>query len=140
MAVSTLNARDDERGVAKALERQILIDDDGPGIHESKLEVVFEPFVRVETSRSRQTVGVGLGLFIARELAQRQGGTLALSNRAKGGLRAEVRLPRIVAQERAGKGSGGCDDGARCITLHRLPQPKIALRSIWRPPPTSLLC
>jgi signal transduction histidine kinase len=76
---------------------RILIDDDGPGIHESKLEAVFEPFVRVETSRSRQTGGVGLGLFIARELTQRQGGTLTLCNRARGGLRAELRLPRVVA-------------------------------------------
>jgi hypothetical protein len=76
---------------------QILIDDDGPGIHDSKLEAVFDPFVRVETSRSRQTGGVGPGLFIARELTQRQGGTLTLSNRAQGGLRAEVRLPRVAA-------------------------------------------
>jgi signal transduction histidine kinase len=75
----------------------ILIDDDGPGIHASKLEAVFEPFVRVDTSRSRQTGGVGLGLFIARELTQRQGGTLTLSNRAQGGLRAEVRLPRVAS-------------------------------------------
>jgi signal transduction histidine kinase len=78
-------------------EVQILIDDDGPGIHDSKLEAVFEPFVRVETSRSRQTGGVGLGLFIARELTQRQGGTLTLSNRAQGGLRAEVQLPRVAS-------------------------------------------
>jgi signal transduction histidine kinase len=75
---------------------RILIDDDGPGIHESKLEAVFEPFVRIETSRSRQTGGVGLGLFIARELTQRQGGMLTLSNRAEGGLRAELLLPRVA--------------------------------------------
>ena len=78
----------------------ILIDDDGPGIPEAQLDAVFEPFVRVDTSRSRQTGGVGLGLFIARELTRRQGGTLTLSNHGpasgRSGLRAEVHLPRMA--------------------------------------------
>jgi signal transduction histidine kinase len=55
---------------------------------------VFEPFVRVEASRNRSSGGVGLGLFIARELMRHQGGELHLANRPEGGLRAEVRLPR----------------------------------------------
>jgi signal transduction histidine kinase len=71
----------------------ITIDDHGPGIPEAQLQAVFEPFVRLEASRSRATGGVGLGLHIARELAQRQGGTLSLSNRPEGGLRARLVLP-----------------------------------------------
>jgi protein-histidine pros-kinase len=71
---------------------RVLIDDHGPGIPAGELEAVFEPFVRLETSRSRETGGSGLGLHIARDLLQRQGATLSLSNRDGGGLRAEIRL------------------------------------------------
>jgi signal transduction histidine kinase len=73
---------------------RIVIDDDGPGIPEAQLEAVFQPFYRVESSRNRDTGGTGLGLYIARDLALRQGGRLTLSNRPQGGLRAEVVLPR----------------------------------------------
>lgn len=71
----------------------IRIDDDGPGIPPDLLEAVFRPFYRVEPSRSRATAGTGLGLFIARDLAERQGGRLTLSNRPAGGLRAALLLP-----------------------------------------------
>ena len=84
-----------EVGVQRADDRHvhITIDDRGLGIPEAQLQAVFEPFVRLEASRSRATGGVGLGLHIARELAQRQGGTLTLSNRPEGGLRARLVLP-----------------------------------------------
>jgi protein-histidine pros-kinase len=72
---------------------EITVDDDGPGIPPEQLEAVFQPFYRVESSRSRETGGSGLGLGIARDLVTRQGGTLTLANRAAGGLRATVRLP-----------------------------------------------
>jgi protein-histidine pros-kinase len=71
----------------------VTIDDDGPGIPEDQLEAVFAPFRRVESSRNRDTGGTGLGLYIARDLVQRQGGTVVLANRAGGGLRATVVLP-----------------------------------------------
>lgn len=71
---------------------RITIDDDGPGIPPDQLEAVFKPFVRLDGSRSRDTGGVGLGLYIARELVQRQGGRITLMNRRDGGLRAEIRL------------------------------------------------
>ena len=48
--------------------------------------------MRLETSRSRDTGGSGLGLHIARDLLQRQNATLTLSNRAGGGLRVEIQL------------------------------------------------
>lgn len=69
------------------------IADDGPGIPERELEAVFEPFYRGEQSRSRRTGGIGLGLAIARECAQRDGGTLQLRNRPGGGLSAILELP-----------------------------------------------
>jgi signal transduction histidine kinase len=72
---------------------RIVVDDHGPGIPPEHLEAVFQPFYRVESSRNRHTGGSGLGLYIARDLITRQSGTLTLSNRAEGGLRAEVLLP-----------------------------------------------
>ena len=72
----------------------IVVQDHGPGIDPAQLESVFQPFYRVEASRNRHTGGVGLGLYIARDLLQRQGARLDLSNPAQGGLRAEVTLPR----------------------------------------------
>ena len=76
----------------------ITIEDDGPGIPANNLERVFEPFVRIESSRSRETGGVGLGLSIARTIVLAHGGEIALENRAEGGLRAIVRLPADARQ------------------------------------------
>jgi len=73
---------------------QIHILDHGPGIPETELERVFEPFYRLESSRSRDTGGTGLGLGIARNIAQMHGGELTLRNRAGGGLEATLTLSR----------------------------------------------
>jgi signal transduction histidine kinase len=69
------------------------VTDDGPGIPEADLERVVEPFVRLEASRNRETGGSGLGLALARSAAQAHGGSLALANRAQGGLLARILLP-----------------------------------------------
>lgn len=69
--------------------------DDGPGIPEGMLAKVFDPFVRVEGSRSRETGGVGLGLAAVRSIAQAHGGDVVLKNRPGGGLEAQVTLPRM---------------------------------------------
>jgi len=66
------------------------VDDDGPGIPEAELARVCQPFRRVEGSRNRATGGTGLGLYIASELARRQGIALTLANRPEGGLRAQL--------------------------------------------------
>jgi signal transduction histidine kinase len=76
---------------------EIAVEDDGPGIPEDQLTKVFEPFYRVESSRNRDTGGVGLGLAIARTVVEAQGGTLVLSNRQPQGLRALITLPRVRA-------------------------------------------
>jgi signal transduction histidine kinase len=75
----------------------ILIDDDGPGLPEAELERVFAPFVRIETSRNRETGGVGLGLTIARSVLRGHGGDVVLHNLPERGLRAVVRLPLVAA-------------------------------------------
>jgi len=72
----------------------ITVDDDGPGIPEPELERVFEPFFRLETSRSRDTGGTGLGLAVVRSIIRAHGGEVSLSSRAQGGLRVTVTLPQ----------------------------------------------
>jgi signal transduction histidine kinase len=72
----------------------ITVRDRGPGIPADRLEQVFEPFYRLETSRSRDTGGVGLGLGIARNIARVHRGDLNLRNRPGGGLEAILTLPR----------------------------------------------
>jgi signal transduction histidine kinase len=74
-------------------EAHIVVEDDGPGLPDEDLERVFEPFVRGETSRSRETGGLGLGLAIARSIMRSHGGDVRLENRDGKGLRAVLTLP-----------------------------------------------
>ena len=69
--------------------------DGGPGIPEAQLEAVFQPFKRIEGSRSRNSGGTGLGLTIARIIAEKHHGSIKLSNMAKLvlGLIAKLELP-----------------------------------------------
>lgn len=73
----------------------VTIDDDGPGIPADKLDAVLEPFVRLEESRNVATGGVGLGLTIAKNNIEANGGRLHLANRSGGGLSAKVVLPAL---------------------------------------------
>jgi signal transduction histidine kinase len=72
----------------------IRVCDRGPGIPPEDLERVTYPFYRVESSRNRETGGAGLGLAIAKDIVEGQGGELLLENRSGGGLCATIRLPR----------------------------------------------
>jgi signal transduction histidine kinase len=82
-----------ELGVGPANNVSISVLDRGPGIPEEELKAVLAPFYRLENSRSRDTGGTGLGLAIVHQLVGALGGTLALSNRASGGLEARVSIP-----------------------------------------------
>jgi signal transduction histidine kinase len=86
-------------GAAVAVEErpgeiEIRVEDDGPGIPAERLEEVLEPFRRLDSSRNRDSGGAGLGLAIARAVAQAHSGRLELANRAEGGLRASLILPK----------------------------------------------
>lgn len=85
-------------GAQVAFEEQdgiavIEIADRGPGIPEDQLEEVFAPFQRLDSSRSLDTGGHGLGLSIARSILRAHGGDVVLSNLPGGGLLARVSLP-----------------------------------------------
>ena len=97
-------ARATIRAMPKSVE--ITIDDEGPGIPDDELKRVFEPFYRVESSRSRETGGIGLGLAIALSVIQGHGGQLKLSNRSEGGLRATITLPTVEQRIRVGAEAG----------------------------------
>ncbi|MGH7024136.1 MAG: ATP-binding protein, partial [Caulobacteraceae bacterium] len=77
------------------------IEDNGPGIAEDQIERAFEPFHRLETSRNRDTGGIGLGLAVVRAIARGHGGDVFLASRAEGGLRAQVRLPLALSGARS---------------------------------------
>jgi len=71
----------------------VRVEDDGPGLPDEARETVIRPFTRLESSRSRETGGVGLGLAIVHSVALSHKGALTLSNRAGNGLQADLRLP-----------------------------------------------
>ncbi len=71
----------------------VTIKDNGPGVPLSEVENVFDPFFRVESSRNRETGGVGLGLAVVRSIIRGHGGEVTLSNQQNGGLCATVTLP-----------------------------------------------
>jgi two-component system, OmpR family, sensor kinase len=68
--------------------------DHGPGIPAEQREKLGEPFYRPDASRARDTGGTGLGLYLARQIAQAHGGTLAMQEPEGPGALFVVRLPR----------------------------------------------
>ncbi len=81
---------------------EVLIDDNGPGIPELERAAVFEPFYRVEPSRSRDTGGAGLGLAIARAIVEAHGGRIG-AEAAPRGRRAHSRCPTLCVRRRGPK-------------------------------------
>ena len=72
---------------------ELTIDDDGPGIPETRREEAFRPFTRLDGARQSSSGNVGLGLAIARDIIRTHGGDLLLEESPQGGLRARVRVP-----------------------------------------------
>ena len=72
----------------------INVSDKGPGIPEDEREQIFEPFFRLEESRSRETGGIGLGLAIARTIIRSHGGDITISDGDQGGARFSLCLPQ----------------------------------------------
>lgn len=71
----------------------ILVTDDGPGIPPADREKVFEPFLRLENSRNRDTGGTGLGLSIARSILRAHGGDIDFPTATGKGFTVRLHLP-----------------------------------------------
>ena len=73
----------------------ITVSDHGPGVPETELPKIFDAFYRVDTARTRETGGVGLGLSIVKSSVEAVGGTVSARNRPGGGLEVTLRLPLL---------------------------------------------
>ena len=72
----------------------VSVRDHGPGIPPSKLDAIFEPFTQLDSSDTRRIQGTGLGLTIARALAEKQGGSVRAASREGEGATFTMRLKR----------------------------------------------
>ena len=84
--------------VELALTRQdgaarLSVRDTGPGIAPADAERIFQPFVRLDAARGRETGGAGLGLTIARSIVEAHGGTLSLESAPGAGSEFTIRIP-----------------------------------------------
>jgi two-component system, OmpR family, sensor histidine kinase BaeS len=75
---------------------EVKIFDNGPGVPDEELPLIFDRFWRSEKSRARVTGGAGLGLAISKQLVEAQGGQIKAANRPEGGLEITITLPEIV--------------------------------------------
>jgi len=71
----------------------VAVSDDGPGVPEEDRERIFEPFSRVDASRSRESGGAGLGLAIVQRILEAHGGDVQVETAEGGGARFETRWP-----------------------------------------------
>lgn len=76
-----------------------IIEDEGIGIPEEELSLIFERFYRTDLSRSRKTGGAGIGLTIVKSIVQAHGGTVTAENRQEGGSRFIVKLPLLSVSQ-----------------------------------------
>jgi signal transduction histidine kinase len=74
----------------------IIIEDEGPGLSDEQIKQVFKPFYRLESSRSRQTGGIGLGLAVVEDIIRAHHGTVTLTRRTQAkGLCVTVHFPNV---------------------------------------------
>jgi len=69
----------------------VCVEDNGPGIEKSQVSKVFEPFTRGDTARGSE--GTGLGLAIVKRIVNQHSGSVVVTNRSEGGLRAQISFP-----------------------------------------------
>lgn len=73
--------------------------DDGPGVEDDFLPLMFDRFTRAETSRARHSGGSGLGLSIAQAIVHAHGGSISAALPEAGGLAITLHLPHVVAAQ-----------------------------------------
>jgi signal transduction histidine kinase len=86
-------------------EATVRIEDHGSGIPEAELPKIFEPFYRVDPSRSRETGGYGLGLSLCKRIMEAHGGSIAIASREGEGTEVALAFPRGPQGPRPPQGS-----------------------------------
>jgi two-component system sensor histidine kinase CpxA len=76
---------------------EVVVRDSGPGVPEKDLELIFEPFYRIDAARNRAVGGDGLGLAIAARAVGIHGGRIQARNLESGGLAVHLSLPAVDA-------------------------------------------
>ena len=84
------------RAARSANAIKVVIEDQGPGVPEKDLALIFEPFYRVDASRDRAEGGEGLGLAIAARAVALHHGTIDARNLAATGLAVRIVLPALA--------------------------------------------
>jgi two-component system sensor histidine kinase CpxA len=89
-------------GPSSGASVRLVVRDYGPGVPESELKNIFQPFYRVTDARDRQSGGTGLGLAIADRVIRVHGGTIHAENAEPRGLRIEIALPQSSVLKNSG--------------------------------------
>jgi two-component system, OmpR family, sensor histidine kinase VicK len=87
--------------------------DEGPGIPEEELGRIFERFYRMEKTRSRKLGGSGLGLPIAKTIAEAHGGRIEAESHVGEGTRMSIYLPLIAGTKEKGSEAASSKGRAR---------------------------
>jgi len=94
-----ITARRSQAPTGKDESVEVIVYDQGPGVPEKDLELIFEPFYRVDAARDRAGGGEGLGLAIAARAVALHGGVIEARNRQPGGLVVSVMLPALPSPQ-----------------------------------------
>ena len=86
---------------AKDVWIELEVSDQGPGVPEGSLPKLFDPFYRVDTSRTRDTGGIGLGLTIVKTCVESCGGCVSCQNRKPAGFVVRMTLAKVTQEPRA---------------------------------------
>lgn len=73
---------------------EVRIKDDGVGIPNEHVSNIFEPFYRVDTSRSKRTGGYGLGLSLCKKIMDAHKGSIEIKNNSKNGITVYLKFPK----------------------------------------------
>jgi len=84
------------RAERRAASIEVVIEDQGPGVPEKDLALIFEPFYRVDAARDRAEGGEGLGLAIAAHVIALHHGTIEARNLSTPGLAVRIVLPALA--------------------------------------------
>src|SRR5262249_40705091 len=109
----------------------ITVEDTGIGIAPTDQERIFEPFVRLDAARARETGGTGLGLAIARAIAMAHGGTLSVESQPDAGSRFTARLP--LAGRGWGRQTRASRTGDQVVTMFTILPGAITTRAMALP-------